>query len=197
MLPTGGVAANPSQPPSTTAWLSAPRRAPLAQPAIFCKSLKELALHRVFTAISDSRMLKRFFAFLFGKFTWTAPPWLKRSSLWARSHRAISVGSRPPPHSRARRRLVGLALVSGAPETAARRGHRRPDSSHEVGEGSQTGAAQHSFQRLSRSPRTNRQGSSERSPSRAGRGRQVVVDLRCATHLQAEDTIGRPGKNIA
>jgi hypothetical protein len=36
-------------------------------------------------------MLKRLLAFLFGRFTWTAPPWLKRSSLWTRSHRAISV----------------------------------------------------------------------------------------------------------
>ena len=36
-------------------------------------------------------MFKRLLAFLFGKFTWTAPPWLKRSSLWTRSHRAISV----------------------------------------------------------------------------------------------------------
>ena len=36
-------------------------------------------------------MLKRLLAFLFGNFTWTAPPWLKRSSIWTRSHRAISV----------------------------------------------------------------------------------------------------------
>ena len=36
-------------------------------------------------------MLKRLLAFLFGKFSWTAPPWLKRSSLWTRTHRAISV----------------------------------------------------------------------------------------------------------
>jgi hypothetical protein len=27
-------------------------------------------------------MLKRLLAFLFGKFTWTAPPWLKRWSRW-------------------------------------------------------------------------------------------------------------------
>ena len=36
-------------------------------------------------------MLKRFLAFLFGNFTWTAPPWLQRSSGWTRAHRAVSV----------------------------------------------------------------------------------------------------------
>jgi len=35
-------------------------------------------------------MLKRLFAFLFGKFTWTAPPWLARSDRWTRSHWLMS-----------------------------------------------------------------------------------------------------------
>src|SRR5437870_5634702 len=35
-------------------------------------------------------MLKRLLAFLFGKFTWTAPPWIARGGLWTRSHQRVS-----------------------------------------------------------------------------------------------------------
>ena len=36
-------------------------------------------------------MLKRFLVFLFGKFTWTAPPWLARTGRAVGSHRVVSV----------------------------------------------------------------------------------------------------------